>query len=91
MKEELKAFAALVESIKRQLVNEMKQLALIGDPASFPFHINSKETFDLIGGIGRVWFALLDSLPAAVMGGGTANGSAKEKPTQRNKPNGNNS
>jgi len=26
---------------------------MIGDPA-LPFHINSKETFDLIGGIGIV-------------------------------------
>ena len=33
----------------------------------------------------RGWFALLDSLPAAVMGA-SAMGSAKGKPTQRNKP-----
>ena len=40
---------------------EMKRLLMNWFGEELPFHINSKETFDLIGGIGRVgWFGLVE-------------------------------
>ena len=62
-------------------INEIDLICerMIGDPA-LPFHINSKETFDLIGGIGIVWWmSWWLSLNLWVMGGATRQCSAKRR------------
>ena len=65
----------------------MRLVKLIGDPA-LPFHINSKETFDLIGGIGIVWwigfvvFFLWGVMAAAAAGAPPKRENKQTKPIQ---------